>query len=26
MAGRKVALMLTGGNVDRDVFARVLAG
>jgi threonine dehydratase len=26
MAGRKVALILSGGNVDRDVFARVLAG
>jgi threonine dehydratase len=26
MAGRKVALVLSGGNVDRDVFARVLAG
>ena len=26
MAGRRVALILSGGNVDRDVFARVLAG
>jgi threonine dehydratase len=26
MAGRRVALILTGGNVDRDVYARVLAG
>jgi len=26
MAGRRVALILTGGNVDRDVFTRVLAG
>jgi len=26
IAGRKVALVLSGGNVDRDVFARVLAG
>jgi len=25
MRGRRVALILTGGNVDRDVFARVLA-
>ena len=25
MEGRRVALILTGGNVDRDVFARVLA-
>ena len=25
MAGRRVGLVLTGGNVDRDVFARVLA-
>jgi threonine dehydratase len=25
-AGRSVGLVLTGGNVDRDVFARVLAG
>lgn len=26
LAGRKVGLTLTGGNVDADVFARVLAG
>ena len=26
IAGQKVALVLSGGNVDRDVFARVLAG
>jgi threonine dehydratase len=26
MAGRTVAVVLTGGNVDRDVFARVLVG
>jgi threonine dehydratase len=26
MAGRRVALILSGGNVDRDVFARILAG
>ena len=26
MSGRKVALILSGGNVDRDVLARVLAG
>jgi threonine dehydratase len=26
MAGRKVALVLTGGNVDRGVYAEVLAG
>jgi threonine dehydratase len=26
MAGQRVALILSGGNVDRDVFARVLAG
>jgi threonine dehydratase len=26
LAGRKVGLALTGGNVDTDVFARVLAG
>ncbi len=25
MAGRKVALILSGGNVDRDVFADLLA-
>jgi threonine dehydratase len=25
IAGRKVAMILSGGNVDRDVFARVLA-
>lgn len=25
-AGRKVGVILTGGNVDRDVYARVLAG
>jgi threonine dehydratase len=26
MQGRRVALILSGGNIDRDVFARVLAG
>ena len=26
LRGRRVALVLTGGNVDRDVFAKVLAG
>ena len=26
MEGKRVALILSGGNVDRDVFARVLAG
>jgi threonine dehydratase len=26
MRGRRVAVILTGGNVDRDVFARVLGG
>src|SRR5262249_4419055 len=26
MQGKRVALILTGGNVDRDVFARILAG
>jgi threonine dehydratase len=26
IAGRKVAVVMTGGNVDRDVFAAVLAG
>ncbi len=26
MAGREVGFVLTGGNVDRDVFARVLSG
>ena len=26
MEGRRVALILSGGNVDRDVYARVLAG
>lgn len=26
LAGRRVGLVLSGGNVDRDVFARVLAG
>jgi threonine dehydratase len=26
IAGRRVAVVLTGGNVDRDVFARVLSG
>jgi threonine dehydratase len=25
-AGKRIALVLSGGNVDRDVFARVLAG
>jgi hypothetical protein len=25
MAGRAVAVVVTGGNVDSDVFARVLA-
>jgi threonine dehydratase len=25
MRGRKVGVVLSGGNVDRDVFARVLA-
>jgi threonine dehydratase len=24
--GRKIAVVLSGGNVDRDMFARVLAG
>lgn len=26
IAGRRVAVVLTGGNVDRDVYSRVLAG
>ena len=26
VAGKKVGLVLCGANVDRDVFARVLAG
>jgi threonine dehydratase len=26
MGGRKTAVVLTGGNVDREVFARILAG
>jgi len=26
MAGREVGIVLTGGNVDRDVFAKVLSG
>jgi threonine dehydratase len=26
MAGRRVALILSGGNIDRDVFAEVMAG
>jgi len=26
LVGRKVGLVLTGGNVDSDVFAKVLAG
>ncbi len=25
-AGRRAAVILTGGNIDRDVYARVLAG
>ncbi len=25
IAGRKVAIILSGGNVDRDVLARILA-
>jgi threonine dehydratase len=25
LAGRKVAVVLSGGNVDREIFARVLA-
>ena len=25
-AGRRAAVVLTGGNVDRDVFARILGG
>ena len=25
LAGKKVAMVLSGGNVDRDVFARILA-
>jgi threonine dehydratase len=24
--GRRIAVILSGGNVDRDMFARVLAG
>ena len=24
--GRRIAVVLSGGNVDRDMFARVLAG
>jgi threonine dehydratase len=26
IAGRKAAAILCGGNVDRDVYARILAG
>jgi threonine dehydratase len=26
MAGRRVALILSGGNIDREAFAEVLAG
>jgi threonine dehydratase len=26
MRGRKVGVVLSGGNVDRDVFARILKG